>query len=73
MLWPSFRVGSAKLDGRRKTRGFSGDWVFFFFFSFFLSRVVTVIFDVDCARGSTSVIYIDMCEMFVNRYAYDML
>ena len=31
-----------------------------------------VIFDVDCARGSASVIYIDMCEMFVNRYAYDM-
>ena len=32
-----------------------------------------VIFDVDYARGSASVIYIDMCEMFVNRYAYDML
>ena len=31
MLWPSFRVGSAKLGCRRKTRGFSGDWVFFFF------------------------------------------
>ena len=33
-----------------------------------------VIFDVDaCPRGSARVMYIDMCELFVDRYAYDIL
>ena len=52
MLWPSFRVGSTKLEVARKLAGFPATVFFFvfsfsfflsFFFLFFLSRVVTVI------------------------------